>query len=52
MGLLVGIDFGTCNIKVSRLNKRKGKNEAKSIQLSKRQGDFDKITPNIEKMKK
>ena len=47
MGLLVGIDFGTCNIKVSRLNKRKGKNEAKSIQLSKRQGDFDKITPNI-----
>ena len=47
MGLLVWIDFGTCNIKVSRLNKRKGKNEAKSIQLSKRQGDFDKITPNI-----
>lgn len=47
MGLLVGIDFGTCNIKVSRLNKRKGKKEVKAIQLSKKQGDSDKITPNI-----
>lgn len=47
MGLLVGIDFGTCNIKVSRLNKKRTNNEVKAIQLSKKQGDSDKITPNI-----
>ena len=47
MGLLVGIDFGTCNIKTSKLIETKRGEVVKAIALNKNQGDIDKITSNV-----
>ena len=43
--MLVGIDFGTCNIKVSKWNNKKG--TAIPVKLEKNQNLADAITPNV-----